>query len=110
MARARDKIVKTLTALSDPTTFLYTLSDHYANKTLTTAMSILFITSVYAGLLAFHNSASRYFFAAGREGLLPKRSAVPIGSTKVRTSARFCKRRWPLAWCWCSSWRTPIRF
>jgi len=67
-----DKIVKTLTALSDPTTFLYTLSDHYANKTLTTAMSILFITSVYAGLLAFHNSASRYFFAAGREGLLPK--------------------------------------
>ncbi|CAB3786451.1 APC family permease [Paraburkholderia caffeinilytica] len=66
------KIVKTLTALSDPTTFLYTLSDHYANKTLTTAMSLLFITSVYAGLLAFHNSASRYFFAAGREGLLPK--------------------------------------
>ncbi|MDN7179404.1 APC family permease [Caballeronia sp. SEWSISQ10-4 2] len=67
-----DKIVKTLTSLSDPTTFLYSLSDHYANKTLTTAMSILFITSVYAGLLAFHNSASRYFFAAGREGLLPR--------------------------------------
>ncbi|CAG9204472.1 Amino acid transporter [Paraburkholderia sabiae] len=65
-------IVKTLTALSDPTTFLYTLSDHYANRTLTAAMSVLFITSVYAGLLAFHNSASRYFYASGREGLLPK--------------------------------------
>jgi amino acid transporter len=66
-----DQIVKTLTALSDPTTFLYTLSDHYANSTLTAAMSVLFITSVYAGLLAFHNSASRYFYATGREGLLP---------------------------------------
>ncbi|WP_179402484.1 APC family permease [Burkholderia guangdongensis] len=65
------QIVKTLAALSDPTTFLYSLSDHYANGTLTAAMSVLFITSVYAGLLAFHNSASRYFFASGREGLLP---------------------------------------
>jgi amino acid transporter len=67
-----DDIVKTLGALQDPTTFLYTLSDHYANGTLTGAMSVLFITSVYAGLLAFHNSAARYFFASGREGLLPK--------------------------------------
>jgi amino acid transporter len=67
-----DDVVKTISALADPTTFLYTLSDHYANHTLTTAMSVLFITSVYAGLLAFHNSASRYFFASGREGLLPK--------------------------------------
>jgi amino acid transporter len=66
-----DDIVKTLTALADPTTFLYSLSDHYANHALTNAMSVLFITSVYAGLLAFHNSASRYFFASGREGLLP---------------------------------------
>lgn len=67
-----DDIVKTLTALADPTTFLYSLSDHYASHWLTTAMSVLFITSVYAGLLAFHNSASRYFFASGREGLMPK--------------------------------------
>ncbi|WP_027794529.1 APC family permease [Paraburkholderia acidipaludis] len=67
------EVVKTLTALSDPTTFLYSLSSRYANATLTDAMSVLFITSVYAGLLAFHNSASRYFYATGREGLLPAR-------------------------------------
>ncbi|MGQ7932323.1 APC family permease [Paraburkholderia sp. D1E] len=66
-----DQIVKTLSALSDPTTFMYGLSDRYANSTLTSAMSVLFITSVYAALLAFHNSAARYFYAAGREGLLP---------------------------------------
>lgn len=65
------EIVKTLNGLSDPTTFLYSLSDHYASHTLTDAMSVLFITSVYAGLLAFHNSAARYFYASGREGLLP---------------------------------------
>jgi amino acid transporter len=34
-------------------------------------MSVLFVTSVYAGLLAFHNSVARYFYAMGREGLLP---------------------------------------
>lgn len=67
------EVVKTLTALSDPTTFLYALSSRYANATLTDAMSVLFITSVYAGLLAFHNSASRYFYATGRERLLPGR-------------------------------------
>jgi amino acid transporter len=65
------EIVKTLHGLSDPTTFLYALSDHYASHALTDAMSVLFITSVYAGLLAFHNSAARYFYASGREGLLP---------------------------------------
>lgn len=67
-----DSIVKIISGLQDPTTFLYSLSDHYANRSLTLAMSVLFITSVYAGLLAFHNSAARYFFASGREGLLPK--------------------------------------
>ncbi|CAB3729891.1 APC family permease [Paraburkholderia rhynchosiae] len=72
-----EQIVKTLSGLSDPTTFMYTLSDHYANGALTAAMSVLFITSVYAALLAFHNSASRYFFASGREGLLP----APLGHT-----------------------------
>jgi amino acid transporter len=67
-----DSIVKAISTLQDPTTFLYALSDRYANKSLTLAMSVLFITSVYAGLLAFHNSAARYFFASGREGLLSK--------------------------------------
>ncbi|WP_028224077.1 APC family permease [Paraburkholderia ferrariae] len=78
-----DQVVKILTGLSDPTTFLYTLSDRYANSTLTGAMSVLFITSVYAGLLAFHNSAARYFYAAGREGLLPQR----LGYTHRRHSS-----------------------
>jgi amino acid transporter len=33
-------------------------------------MRILFVTSFFAGLLAFHNATARYFYATGREGLL----------------------------------------
>ena len=34
-------------------------------------MSWLVISSLFAGLLAFQNSAARYFFAMGRAGVLP---------------------------------------
>jgi amino acid transporter len=34
-------------------------------------LPILLATSLFAGLLAFHNSANRYLFSLGREGLLP---------------------------------------
>lgn len=66
-----DKIVPQLQALQDPTTFVYGLSDHYAGPRLTAVIRVLFMVSVYAGLLAFHNSAARYFYAIGRDGLLP---------------------------------------
>ncbi|MDR2332436.1 MAG: APC family permease [Burkholderiaceae bacterium] len=64
------KIVPALQALQDPTTFVYGLSDHYVGPQLTTAIRVLFMVSIYAGLLAFHNSAARYFYAIGRDGLL----------------------------------------
>lgn len=65
-----DKIVPLLQGMSDPTTFVYGLSDHYAGPALTAIIRVLFVISIYAGLLAFHNSAARYFFAIGRDGLL----------------------------------------
>jgi amino acid transporter len=34
-------------------------------------LPILLSTSLFAGVLAFHNSANRYLFSLGREGLLP---------------------------------------
>jgi amino acid transporter len=37
-----------------------------------TVMSILVLSSLFAGLLAFQNAASRYFFAMARGGILPK--------------------------------------
>lgn len=65
-----DKIVPLLQGLEDPTTFVYGLSDQYAGPQLTAVIRVLFIVSIYAGLLAFHNSAARYFYAVGRDGLL----------------------------------------
>ncbi|MDR6957938.1 amino acid transporter [Pseudomonas brassicacearum] len=68
-----DKIVATLQALQDPTTFIYGMSDHFVGPYLTQIIRVLFMVSIYAGLLAFHNAAARYFYAIGRDGLLPSR-------------------------------------
>uniref|UniRef100_UPI003A96A60B APC family permease n=1 Tax=Pseudomonas sp. TaxID=306 RepID=UPI003A96A60B len=67
-----DKIVATLQALQDPTTFIYGMSDHFVGPHLTQIIRVLFMVSIYAGLLAFHNAAARYFYAIGRDGLLPR--------------------------------------
>lgn len=45
--------------------------------------NLLFITSLFAALLAFHNVVSRYFYAMGRGGALPK----ILAGTSRRTHA-----------------------
>jgi len=57
----------------DPTAFLFALGATYIGAALTTVMSLLFISSVFAALLAFHNAVARYLYALGREGLVPAR-------------------------------------
>jgi amino acid transporter len=72
VAVGHDKLMPMLTALPDPTNFVFVLSDRHVGPLLTAVMRVLFITSTFAALLAFHNSLARYFFALGREGLLSK--------------------------------------
>lgn len=67
-----DKLVPELQGLADPTTFLFGLADRYVGGPLSQLMSVLFVTSLFAGVLAFHNGVARYMYVAGREGLLPK--------------------------------------
>ncbi|BBC34970.1 putative transporter [Streptomyces graminofaciens] len=43
------------------------------------ALPILLATSLFASILAFHNSANRYLFSLGREGLLPRRLSALNG-------------------------------
>ncbi len=45
----------------------------YLGETFLSIMAVFFVTSVLASLLAIHNAASRYMFALGREGLLPRK-------------------------------------
>ena len=71
-----DKLVPELQGLQDPTTFLFILADRYVGHGIGTIMSILFVTSLFAGVLAFHNGVARYMYVAGREGLLPKSVGV----------------------------------
>jgi len=56
------------------------LGQTYIGAALTTVMSLLFISSVFAALLAFHNAVARYLYALGREGLVPAR----LGRTHVK--------------------------
>jgi amino acid transporter len=71
-----DKLVPELQGLKDPTTFLFGLAERYVGHWITVVMNILFITSLFAGVLAFHNGVARYMYVAGREGLLPKSVGV----------------------------------
>ena len=73
-------LVAHLQSMPDPTRFLFELSDQYVGRWLSAIMSVLFVTSVFAGLLAFHNAAARYFYVLGRDGLLPNR----LGRTHAR--------------------------
>jgi amino acid transporter len=45
--------------------------------------TVLFMTSLFAAMLSFHNAVARYMFALGRERVLPAR----LGRTEPRTGA-----------------------
>ncbi len=66
-----DKLLPTLQGLPDPSVFLFDLGGRYIGGTLTNIMGVLFMTSIFAAVLAFHNAVARYKFVAGREGILP---------------------------------------
>lgn len=68
-----DKLVPMLGGLADPTTFLFDLVGRYVGGPVPTIMGFLFISSLFAAVLAFHNGVARYKYVAGREGLLPDR-------------------------------------
>jgi amino acid transporter len=67
-----DRVIEFSGGLEDPAGVLFGLTSEYVGSWLTVAMGILVITSLFAGLLAFQNAASRYFFALGRGGVLPR--------------------------------------
>lgn len=46
--------------------------DQYVGSTVADLANILFLTSIFAALLSFHNAVARYLFALGRERVLPR--------------------------------------
>jgi amino acid transporter len=68
------------------------LAEHYAPIVADIA-SVLFLTSVFAALLSFHNGVARYFFALGRERVLPDvldtvgtRSGGPVAGSLLQSA------------------------
>jgi amino acid transporter len=54
---------------------------------------VLFVTSVFAAMISYHNAVARYSFALGREGVLPRglaatsvRSGAPIVASLVQSA------------------------
>ncbi len=71
VAMGASQVLPTIRSFDSPTTLLFTIADHYAGHDLALVMRAMFLSSVFAGLLAFHNAVARYGYALGREGLLP---------------------------------------
>jgi amino acid transporter len=57
-------------ATQDSGNFWFALNDRYVGRISTDLMQALLITSIFAGILSFHNTITRYIFAMGREGLV----------------------------------------
>lgn len=78
--------------LANPTAVLFNVADVYVGAWMPKFMSILLISSTFACVLAFHNSATRYFFAMGRSDLLPKvfgrtsAKGVPVNASVLQTT------------------------
>ncbi|MGH4035054.1 APC family permease [Actinomycetota bacterium Odt1-20B] len=62
---------------------VFAATERFAGAWAADAMHVLIITSAFAATLAFHNGAARYFYALGREGLLPRH----LGTVTARTRA-----------------------
>lgn len=71
LAIGAERVAPILHSTADPTTLLFDIAAHYAGGPLVTVMRLLFVTSIYAAMLAFHNAIARYILALGRDAILP---------------------------------------
>jgi amino acid transporter len=64
---------------------IFALAETYLGGTLTIVMMVLLLVSLFAAMLAFHNSATRYLYSLGRAGVLPRALARtrPGGAPQV---------------------------
>lgn len=75
---------------------LFGLAAEHVGPAFSDVAYALFLTSQCAAMVSFHNAVGRYFFALGRDGLLPvgfsrtsKRTGAPIGGSLVQTTIAF---------------------
>ncbi len=76
-----DQIVGAATAQS--TDLIFNINAGFLGAWIVDIGRILIVTSLFAALVSFHNTVARYFFALGREHVLPG----GLGSTNRRTGS-----------------------
>ena len=69
MAVGRSQIIGTSQELTAGLLFVYS---EQLGKWFADVAVVLFVTSLFAALLSFHNAVARYFFSLGREGYCPR--------------------------------------
>lgn len=79
-SKAVEQVLARSSDLSDPASVLFSLGGEYVGTWIVDLMQIFILTSLFAGLLAFQNAASRYFYAMGRAGVMPKNLATTNAS------------------------------
>ncbi|TDV45340.1 APC family permease [Actinophytocola oryzae] len=81
VATGPDQIVAQSQASS--TELIFQLAGTHLGVLIVDIGRVLFVTSVLAAMISFHNTTARYVFALGREGVLP----VVLGRTSPRTGS-----------------------
>ncbi|WP_188189339.1 APC family permease [Nonomuraea sp. SYSU D8015] len=71
------------TAQRDQADTIFLLAQQHLGATVVDIARVLFATSVFAAMISFHNTTARYFFALGRERVLP----AAFGRTRARSGA-----------------------
>ncbi|EMY34689.1 amino acid permease [Arthrobacter crystallopoietes BAB-32] len=71
---------------------LFVFLTEHAGTVIADITQVLFITSLLAALIAFHNAVARYVFSLGREGVIPRqlayvspRSHAPVAGSLVQS-------------------------
>jgi amino acid transporter len=72
-------------AAPDPTTVLFGAGQERLGAFWADSAQLLFCTSLFAALLAFHNAIARYVYVLGREGVFPR----AFSRVNARTGAPF---------------------
>ncbi|HET6393931.1 MAG TPA: APC family permease [Blastococcus sp.] len=78
---------------ADPGGIVVTTAENYVGTLFADVMQVLFVTSLFAAILAFHNVLSRYMFSLANTGVLPvalgrshERQASPYVASLVTTA------------------------
>jgi len=91
MAVGDNKIISQSQKLGPGLLFVY--AEQNVGKWFSDVATVLFVTSLFAALLSFHNAVARYFFSLGRERVLPRalarvqpRTGAPIAGSMAQSA------------------------